>query len=300
MTGEWSPFRAYSPGRRFFAWQDFVCLFILGGGVLWLWHATGQLPQYDWQWKLLGEFLVTRGRNGTLEAGLLLRGLFTTLRIGAWTFLISLVVGGIVGILSCRRNLRLPCIALINLVRNTPPLVILFVVYFFAGNLLPVTALEDAVRWLPPAAKTFVAWIFSSPGQMDRMLAAILALGAYQGAYVAEITRGTIATVPRGQWDASRALGLNSWQTVWLVILPQAARSMLPPLTGQCISTFKDSALASLISLPDLTFQALEIMAISNMTFEIWISTAVLYLLVGGICACIGNFLERKYSVHLR
>lgn len=297
---EWSPFRAYAPRARrsLPGWQDWLCLAAILGVSAWLWHAASRLPQYEWQWPLLREFVIAHARNGDLEAGLLLRGLFTTLRVGAWTFLFSLLLGGCLGIAACRKSFRIPCAAAINLIRNTPPLVILFVVYFFAGNLLPVAELEAFVRALPPFGKTLVGWLFAPQGQLDRMLAAILALGAYQGAYVAEITRGAIASVPKGQWDASRALGLGRWQTVWLVILPQAARGMLPPLTGQCISTFKDSALASLISLPDLTFQSLEIMAISSMTFEIWISAATIYLLVGAVCALLGNLLEKKYSRH--
>lgn len=297
---EWSPFRAYAPNMRRgrFAWQDLACIIILLAGSGCLWHATSRLPQYDWNWGLLEEFVITHNREGQPEAGLLLRGLFTTLRVGSWTFIFSLLAGGFLGILSTRRAFRIPCASITNLVRNTPPLVILFAVYFFAGNLLPVAPLEDAIRILPPVAKTIFAWIVAPQGQLDRMMAAILALGAYQGAYVAEITRGAIASVPKGQWDASRALGFSRWATIRLVILPQAARSMLPPLTGQCISTFKDSALASLISLPDLTFQSLEIMAVSSMTCEIWISAAIIYLLVGAVCACLGNLLERKYSVH--
>ena len=100
-------------------------------------------------------------------------------------------------------------------------------------------------------------------GQLDRMVAAVLTLGVYEGAYVTEIVRGGIEGVPHGQWEASAALGFSRSQQLRLVIFPQAVRAILPPLVGQVITTFKDSALASLISLPDLTFQALEVMAIS-------------------------------------
>ena len=81
---------------------------------------------------------------------------------------------------------------------------------------------------------------------------------------------------------------------VRLVIFQQAVRAILPPLVGQVITTFKDSALASLISLPDLTFQALEVMAISRMTFEVWISAGAIYLLLGVICARYGRWLETR------
>lgn len=299
---EWSPFRAFIPlrKRRLLSAPDLCVLLILVAGGILLWNSARKLPQYDWQWSLLADFLVTD--HAGLEPGLLLRGLFTTLRVGFWTFCFSLLLGGAIGIASTRRSLlvRAPCLACVNLARNTPPLVILFVVYFFAGNMLPVTPIEDAIRHLPQAARTLFAWTVATPGQLDRMLAAVLALGCYQAAYVAEIVRGGISAIPTGQWDAARALGFGRAATIRLVILPQAALSMLPPLTGQCISTFKDSALASLISLPDLTFQSLEIMAVSGMTFETWISAAALYLLIGLVCAIAGHLLEKKYTIHLK
>lgn len=299
---EWSPFRAFAPRRHRLYWQDAVCLLLLAAGGIWFYVAARKLPLYDWQWELLGEFILTRDHAGEWRAGLLLRGLFTTLRVGIWTFLFSLCLGGIIGIASASRQrlIRFPCMAYVNLLRNTPPLVILLVVYFFAGNFLPVTAIEDFLRMLPPEVGQVFGALVATPGQLDRMLAAVLALGAYQGAYVAEIVRGGLYTVPRGQRDAARALGFGKFATIWLVILPQAARSILPPLTGQCISTFKDSALASLISLPDLTFQSLEIMSVSQMTFEIWISAAALYLMTGAACGCVGRILEKKYSAHLK
>lgn len=268
---------------------------LLAIGV-WLILRSAKLPEYSWNWSLLLEFAVRYDANGHLQPGLLLLGLFTTLRIGLWTLLFSLFLGGILGMIYARRpqSRSLPYIVYVNLARNTPPLVILFSVYFFAGNILPAAEIDSFVRHLPLFCQEFVTATFASPGQMDRMLAAILALGLYQGAYVAEIVRAGIESVDNGQWDAAHALGFGKFATLRLVILPQAARLMLPPMTGQAITTFKDSALASLISLPDLTFQCLEAMAISSMTFEIWIAGAVLYLLTGGICAIAGWLLEKK------
>ena len=270
----WSPFRAWGRrGRRGMAWQDAALFCLLAGAGAWCVWRAGALPQYHWQWSVLGEFLVRRGADGTWEAGLLLRGLGVTVRIGFWSMLLALL---------------------------TAPPVLLFFLYFFAGNLLPVAALEDAVRHLPEALRAGVALGFAPPGQMDRMLAAVMALGLYEGAYVAEIVRGSVESVPPGQWDAARALGFSRRQSLRLVILPQAARIAMPPLAGQTISAFKDSALASLISLPELTFQSLEVMAVSQMTFEIWISAGALYLLIGLACAALGRWLERRCARHER
>lgn len=297
---EWSPFapagRQGAGQSRRLAWPDAVLLALAGGALIWCGWRAGNLPQYHWQWSLLRDFLIRPNDAGGWEAGLLLRGLGMTIRIGLWSMLLALCAGGLVGLLSARvRGPRaLPGQIYVNLVRNTPPLVLLFLIYFFAGGVLPVTALENAVRALPEPARTLIAFGFAPPGQMDRMIAAVLTLGLYEGAYVAEIVRGGVESVPQGQWEAAAALGFSSLDRLRLIILPQAGRAILPPLAGQTISTFKDSALASLISLPDLTFQSLEIMAVSSMTFEVWISAGILYLAIGAACAGLARRLEKK------
>lgn len=296
----WTPFApAGRPGAgqtRRLAWPDAVLLALAGGALIWCVWRAGSLPQYHWQWSLLGDFLIRRNDAGGWEAGLLLRGLGVTIRVGLWAMLLALCVGALVGLPGARvRGLRaLPGQIYVNLVRNTPPLVLLFLIYFFAGGVLPVSALENAVHALPEAAQALIAFGFAPPGQMDRMIAAVLTLGLYEGAYVAEIVRGGVESVPQGQWEASAALGFSSLDRLRLIILPQAGRAILPPLASQTISTFKDSALASLISLPDLTFQSLEIMAVSRMTFEVWISAGVLYLAIGAACAGLARRLEKK------
>jgi polar amino acid transport system permease protein len=86
--------------------------------------------------------------------------------------------------------------------------------------------------------------------------------------------------VEKGQWEAAYALGLTRTQTLRRVVLPQALRRILPPLAGQFISTVKDSAIVSVISIQDLTFQGLELMSSTYRTFEIWITVTALYLIL--------------------
>ena len=192
------------------------------------------------------------------------------------------------------RLFRFPAVMYINIARNTPPLVLLFCVYFFAGNILPINSLEEWLRDAPEIFRSFFTMLFAVPGQMDRMIAAVLALGLYEGAFIAEIIRGGMQSVGKGQWDAAYALGFSPFQTARLIIIPQTVRLILPPLTGQMITTFKETALIALISLPDLTFQSLEIMAITNMTFEIWVTTGIIYLFLGLLCSLFGHFAENK------
>ena len=151
----WTPFApAGRPGAgqtRRLAWPDAVLLALAGGALIWCVWRAGSLPQYHWQWSLLGDFLIRRNDAGGWEAGLLLRGLGVTIRVGLWAMLLALCVGALVGLPGARvRGLRaLPGQIYVNLVRNTPPLVLLFLIYFFAGGVLPVSALENAVHALP-------------------------------------------------------------------------------------------------------------------------------------------------------
>lgn len=294
-----SPLITYFPrGRRLVSTPDLLLLAILGCLFAWIAARASSLPQYDWNWSLALDFLIVRDSAGRWEPGALLRGLLVTIRVGSWTILFSLCFGSMLGIAVAlgRPWTRFAVHVCVNILRNTPPLVLLFCVYFFSGNILPVAAINEFVASLPPFLSSAVALLFAPPTEMDRMLAAVLALGLYQGAYITEIIRSGVEAVPRGQWDAAQALGFSRICTLALVILPQTARIIVPPLTGQVVTTFKDSALGSLISLPDLTFQSLETMAVSQLTFEIWIAAAVLYLLLGLLCSLCGDLLERKYA----
>lgn len=299
--GDWSPFRAYSLKKKTYrSYPDLFFLAVLFLFLFYCFFTAGALPEYQWNWELLEQFLIRKNQFGQWEAGTLLIGFFTTLRIGFWTFVFSLLFGTLIGLLSLNKSpvIKLLIQLYINIIRNIPPLVILFCVYFFAGNILPINALEDFFRTSPPVASKICGIIFAPPWQLDRMIAAILALGCYQSAYIAEIVRSGMESVSGGQWDAAGSLGFNTFQTLQYVVAPQAIRFILPPLIGQIITTFKDSALASLISLPDLTFQCLEIMSVSNMTFEIWITAALLYLIIGCVCALIGAFFEKRFMLH--
>ena len=289
-----SPARSW---RSLNSWDALLAAAAVCLAAAFCWRAV-TVTQHDWDWSALWPYILSRDASGAWQAGMLLKGLFGTLRLGVWSLLVALVTGGVVGALSARQRglAALPAAVYITLLRNTPPLVMLFLVYFFAGSFFtePFLYVEDAVSSWPDWAQTLCGSLFAPPGQMDRMAAAVLTLGIYSGAYVAEIVRGSLEGVDRTQWDASASLGMNGWQQMRWVIGPQALRLMAPPLTGQCISVFKETALASAISLPELTFQSLEVMAVSRMTFELWIVTAAMYLMISCFWAWLGRRFERR------
>ncbi len=294
---------SFLPGNAPRSWRQAnrADVLILGAALAfaaWFVWRTFNLNQHTWNWQALLPYIALKNSQGQWQPGLLSRGLFTTLRLSLWSLLLALIIGTLVGTLSVRlRGLAaLPARLYINAVRNTPPLVLLFLIYFFAGSFFttPLLSLESLYHSLPSGLQSTLALLFAPPEQWDRMLAAVLTLGLYEGAYMAEIIRAGIESVPQAQWDASASQGLSPWQQRRYIIAPQALAVMLPALVGQSLSTFKDTALASLVSVPELTFQSLEVMAISRMTFELWIFTAGLYLLLSLLLTSLARRHEKK------
>ena len=114
----------------------------------------------------------------------------------------------------------------------------------------------------------------------------------YEGAYMTEIIRGGIQSIAKGQWEASAASGLTWRQQMRFIIFPQALPRILPSLAGQLISTIKDSSIVSVIPIQELTFQGMELMSATYLTFEIWITITVLYFVLTFSCSLVMRYLE--------
>ncbi len=185
----------------------------------------------------------------------------------------------------------------VEIVRNIPSLVLLIVFYYFVSSrFLDILGIDVWLRESSPSVRDAVGLIMAGPGQINGFISAVVALGLYEGAYISEIVRGGIQGLPRGQWEAAYSMGLSGPQTFMLVILPQAFRKVAFPLAGQFISTIKDSAIVSVISIQELTFQGMELMAATFLTFEVWVTVTFLYfVLTFSLSMVIGCF-ERKFS----
>ncbi len=289
--------KSFSPWRVVDACLLVLIVFL---GVHFWQEATsnGSLPK-EWQWGKISNYIAWQDHDGW-HMGLLTKGFLTTLRLGIWAGLVALLVGVSVGVRLTSKRKSLGNYLLYSIVvflRNTPPLVLLFLLYFLASE-QTVAYLGEWARQASPPVQDFLSITFATPDAVDKMLAAVLTLGLYQGAYVAEIVRGGLQGLPQGQWDAAAALGFSRWQQFRKVLLPQALPSMLPPLAGQYVSVFKDSALASLISVPELTFQGMEVMAITRRPFESWVLVAALYLGISLVCTRLFQRLENKLVWH--
>lgn len=221
-------------------------------GLAWLWWTlAAQGISYEWQWNRAWRFIGRWTAHGFV-AGPLLKGVVMTLGIAAAGFCLSVALGLAAAVfrLSPWPLCRLIAVAYVGLLRNTPLLLQLFFVYFLLSPLFGLGPFGSAV----------------------------LALGAFEGAYMAELFRAGLLSVPRAQWEAALSLGLDVGQALRLVILPQATRHMLPPLTSQVVTLIKDTSLVSAIAVADLTMQAQAVIAETFLAFEVWLLVAAIYL----------------------
>jgi len=261
---------------------DAALLAGLALGVAWLAWAAHRNLDHDWNWPLIWEYVLrVDPATGRWKAGLILQGLAATIRLAVWTTILATILGTAMGLFRSGGNLflRLTSRAYVESVRNLPPLVLVFLFYFFfSGQILDALGVERAVRALPESMSGLLAWVLAPPGEFGRFASAVLTLALYEGAYITEIVRAGIQSVEHGQCEAALSQGLSRWQTMRRIILPQALKRVVPPLAGQFISTIKDSAIVAVISVPELTFQGLQLMASTFRTFEVWIVVLGMYL----------------------
>lgn len=273
--------------------MDKFFLLLFGTGAIFLCTAIFQsMP--DFSFGRLCAYLVRMDEQGNWHAGSLLQGVLMTLRVSVWCMMLAFASGFFAGIVSAHKNglASLPSRLYVLLLRNMPPLILLFLVFFFASSILTdwLLGIEYSIAKSP--YKTWFYLLAAPEGQLDRMAACVLTLGLYEGAYIAEIVRAGIESVPHGQWEAGRASGLTTWQIRRYIVIPQTLRQSLAPLAGQSISIVKDSAIASIISLQELTFQSMELMNVTGKTVELWILTALLYYC---LCVCLEK-ISRKWE----
>jgi polar amino acid transport system permease protein len=239
-------------------------------GAIWLLGSASAEQGYHWQWYQVPRYLFA-DRAAGWQSGPLLDGVLLTLLIAVVSLMCTNIIGLLTALMRLGRSFIGRGIARIYLevTRNTPLLVQIFFVYFV------------------------VAPIFS----IDRFAAGVLALSLFEGAYASEIYRSGIVSIARGQWDAAQALGMSRFSTYRYIVLPQAVRRVLPPLTSQGVSLIKDSSLLSVIAIAELTTQANTIVAETFLVFEIYFTIAAIYLVMAFVLSQLTALVERRYKV---
>lgn len=216
---------------------------------------------YNFDWTVIG-------RNwDRFQAALLL---------GLGLAVVSLLVGSVIGLLAAyarisgRWWLSAPVRAYVELIRCTPLLLLIFFVYF----------------GLPEFGIYF----------LDKTQSFILTLSLYAGAYMSEVFRAGLVSIPKQYVEAAKAIGLRPWQRQRWVVLPVMFRITLPAISNNLISLFKDTSLAAAIAIPELTFTARQINANTFRVMEVWLTASAMYLATAWLLATLLRQVERRYA----
>ena len=244
-------------------------LFLMIGGLFLLMKGAEDQGYY-WQWFRIPKYLYQID-EGQFVAGPILKGLKITLNLTWISHILTYIIGLVTALMRLSNSLLARGIARVYLeiTRNTPLLVQIFFMYFVVAPILDI----------------------------DRFFAGVLALSLFEGSYASEIYRSGIVAVNKGQWEASYTLGLSTYQNYRYIILPQAIRRILPPLTSQAVSLIKDSSLVSVIAIYEMTMQANEIASETFLVFEIFFTSAAIYLVLTITLSQIVAYFEKRYRV---
>ncbi len=287
--------------RRRFTKLDFVILSVALAAVAFVVYRVDAVLAYRWDWSVIPRYLLRRDEDtGALAPNLLVLGLLTTIRLAFWSLIISAVIGGIMGVMRTSRRLfpRMLSRAYVELIRNTPPLVFIFVFYFFiSSQIMPLLGVDEFIAGASPFTAAVVEWAASPPKLFSNFLAGVICLSLFSGAYVTEIVRAGIQAIPASQYEAGASVGLSRLQVMCYVVLPQALQRVIPPLAGQFIILIKDSSLVSLISIQELTFYATDIAVSTTQAFEVWLFVGLLYFVICYCCALAFGWLERRSEI---
>lgn len=210
----------------------------------------------------------TIAQKSSMQIGPLLEGLIVTLQISGLAAILAFSIGFLLAMMRISSYQFLKDIATvyIAIIRGTPLLVQIFIFYFI------------------------IATIF----ELERFLAGAISLGLFFGAYIAEVLRGAIQSIDKGQYEAAKSLGMNYVQTMIYIVMPQALKRALPTLVGEMIALVKDSSLVSVISITDLTKVGREIVANTFSPFETWLIIAAMYFAITFLLSTFGHNIETK------
>jgi polar amino acid transport system permease protein len=215
------------------------------------------------------------------KPGLLIVGLWITLKISVLATIFGVIIGIIGGLTRISGNpaLKWTTMVYVEVIRGSPLLVQILIWYFILGTVINELLAAYGL------------------GRVPAMWYGVASLACFAGAYVTEIVRAGIQSIHRGQMEAARSLGMSYAQAMRYIIMPQALRRILPPLAGQFISLIKDSSLLGIIAIRELTKAAREAVTASLQPFEVFMLCAILYLVLTFTLSMLVQHLERRMAI---
>ncbi|MEP1586278.1 MAG: amino acid ABC transporter permease [Tateyamaria sp.] len=239
-------------------------------GIFWLAYSGAQAMGYNWQWYRMPQYFYRLTDDG-FQWGEIMVGLVKTIQLSVTAFFFATLLGLIVALLRLSGLVVGGAVAVgfLEFVRNMPILVLLYLFYYVLGPVF----------------------------DLDRYTASVMCLAVFHAALISEIFRAGINSVPKGQWEGAKSIGMSKAQTYRYIILPQSVKFMLPPMTGEMVHLIKSSAIVSVIAVVELTTIGRNLISDTYMSFEIWFTIAAVYLVLTLILSIGVSRIEAKYTV---
>jgi polar amino acid transport system permease protein len=253
---------------------------------------------YKGDWSAIPQYLIHQNsETGRWVPNFLLQGLITTFKLSVWATLLAIVAGVIAGLFRTSSNLFLRMVArtYVELIRNLPPLVLIFIFYFFVvDQLMLLLGIDDFIQSWSENTAAIMAIFFAEKSLFSQFISGVITLAFFEGAYITEIIRAGIESIERGQNEAAYSLGLSWADKMRFVIMPQAIKRVLPPLASEFINTIKYSAITSVVSIQELTFMGRQVVVATRYIFETWITVSAMYMMLTFSLSLFAGRLEKK------
>lgn len=236
---------------------------------------------YHWNWAV---FLQTSDGVHTYLSWLL-QAMLTTIEISALAWVIAFILGSVLGVMRTvpSRTCRVIGAVYVDVLRNIPLIVQLFIWYYLMPNLLPAS---------------WKNWLFSLPPEMSALVTAAIGLGVYTASRICEQVRGGIGSLPKGLRNAGLAMGLTLPQTYRYVVLPVAYRILLPTLTSELTALVKNSSIASTVGVLELFARVNQLNDYTNQPYESFIAVCLCYFVINTVVMLLMGWIERRTRLH--
>ncbi len=241
-------------------WVDVLILAVLAVFVAIIWFRIEGSLNYKWRWEIIPNYILRWNEEAQRWVpNVLLQGVITTLRVSLYASILALILGTLLGIARCSANLAVRMLArtYLEFLRNIPPVVVIFIFYFFLSEQLVVAF--NIESWARAIARTEdkAVWefFFGDMRRFPSLVSGVIVLALFESAFVGEIVRAGIQSVGKGQREAAQSIGMSRVDEMRYIVLPQAMKKVVPPMANQFISLIKDSSIISLISVQELTFK---------------------------------------------
>ncbi|MEZ8351927.1 amino acid ABC transporter permease [Vibrio splendidus] len=279
---------------------DGVLLAVMCVFAGWLYYRSAVGINYQWRWEDAFTLIFIPPSQGSIPY--FFQGLIATLRLSLWSMVLALSFGTLLGVARHSKIafFKTPALIFIQLVRNIPPLVFVFIFYFFVSNqLIPLLGLESILREHNGEINAVQGFLFGPANLWENLASGVICIGLLSSAYIAEVIRAGLEGIPKGQWEAADSLGLSALSKYRFVVGPQVLTAITPPLAGQAISLVKDTSIVSLISIQEMTFVGTEMANSSGLIFEIWLIVGFVYFTLCFALSRLFKVIEQRSSAYL-